>query len=112
MYSDPLAPVMMGRLSGNIEVIALEASHRSAMIELAAANIPQGQKSGYIAAAIDRRIAAAAIIGGIHGWPSTVFGGTVADAFHVVIRSLRGFAFSDTRALRNRTGDKRESSWT
>jgi AcrR family transcriptional regulator len=65
MYSDRLAPVMMGRLSGSIEVIALEASHRSAMVELAAANIAEGQKSGYIAAAIDRQIAAAAIIGGI-----------------------------------------------
>ena len=65
MYSDPLAPVMMGRLSGSIEVIAMEASHRSAMIELAAANIAEGQRSGYIAAAIDRQIAAAAIIGGI-----------------------------------------------
>jgi AcrR family transcriptional regulator len=65
MYADPLAPIIIARLSGSAEVIALEASHRSAMVDLAARNIAAAQKDGQIASSINSRIAAAAIIGGI-----------------------------------------------
>jgi len=65
MYADALAPIIVGRLGGNSEVVSLEASHRSALVQLAARNIADGQKRGQIDKKIDPTIAAAAIIGGI-----------------------------------------------
>lgn len=65
MYDDPLAPVLMGRLAGSAEAMAVEGARRRAMVELAAHNIAHGQRMGFIAAAIDPVIAGAAIIGGI-----------------------------------------------
>lgn len=65
MYADPLAPIIVGRLGGSAEVVALEAAHRAAMVEQASRNISEGQKAGQIDRTIDATIAAAAIIGGI-----------------------------------------------
>ena len=66
LYSDPVAPVMMGKLGGSAEVTAIDSGRRAAMVEMAAENISQGQRHGFIAADIDAKIAAAAIIGGIN----------------------------------------------
>ncbi len=49
LYSDPVTPVMMGKLSSSAEVIAIDTGRRAAMVEMAA-----------------RNVAAAAIIGGIN----------------------------------------------
>lgn len=65
MYADPAAPIIMGRLSGNVALIAEEAMRREAMVKLAARNVADGQWSGHIDAGIDPAIAGAAIIGGI-----------------------------------------------
>jgi AcrR family transcriptional regulator len=66
LYSDPVAPVMMGKLGGSAEVTAIDSGRRAAMVEMAAGNIAQGQRRGFIAADIDAKVAAAAIIGGIN----------------------------------------------
>ena len=66
LYSDPVAPVMMGKLGGSAEVTAIDSGRRAAMVEMAAENISQGQRHGFIAADIDAKVAAAAIIGGIN----------------------------------------------
>ena len=66
LYSDPVAPVMMGKLGGSAEVTAIDSGRRAAMVEMAARNIAQGQRRGFIAADIDAKVAAAAIIGGIN----------------------------------------------
>lgn len=65
LYTDPLAPVVLGRLGRAPEVAAVEAGRQRAMIELAAHNIENGQRSGEIAAEVDPLIAGAAILGGI-----------------------------------------------
>jgi hypothetical protein len=47
-------------------VNAIDTGRRAAMVDMAARNIAQGQRRGFIAADIDAKIAAAAIIGGIN----------------------------------------------
>jgi len=66
MYADPVAPVMMGKLSSSAEVIAIDTGRRSAVVEMAARNVAQGQRRGFIAADIDPDVAGAAIIGGVN----------------------------------------------
>ncbi len=66
LYSDPVTPVMMGKLSSSAEVIAIDTGRRAAVVEMAALNVAQGQRRGFIAADIDPNVAAAAIIGGIN----------------------------------------------
>ena len=66
LYSDPVAPVMMGKLGSSAEVNAIDTGRRAAMVEMAARNIAQGQRHGFIAADIDPKVAAAAIVGGIN----------------------------------------------
>ncbi len=66
MYGDPVAAVMMGKLSSNSEVIAIVSGRRSAVIEMAARNVAEGQRRGFIAAEIDPNIAGAAIVGAVN----------------------------------------------
>jgi hypothetical protein len=56
----------MGKLSSSAEVIAIDTGRRAQMIELAARNIANGQKQGYISRQIDPVVAGAAIVGGIN----------------------------------------------
>jgi AcrR family transcriptional regulator len=65
LFSDRMAPIVLGRLSGNAQVVAMEASRRDAIIELAERNIRRGQERGEIDPGIDPGIAAAAINGGL-----------------------------------------------
>lgn len=65
LFSDPLATVMLGRLSGSPDVIAAEAERRNAIVALAVVNISKGQERGDIPPDIDPEIAAAAINGGL-----------------------------------------------
>jgi AcrR family transcriptional regulator len=55
LYADPATHLIMGKLRGSAEVI-----------ELAARNIANGQKQGYISRQIDPVFAGAAIVGGIN----------------------------------------------
>jgi len=66
LYSDPVAPVMLGKLGSSAEVNAIDTGRRAAMVEMAARNIAQGQRRGFVAADIDPKVAAAAIVGGIN----------------------------------------------
>ena len=66
LYADPVAPVVMGKLSSSAAVIAIDTGRRSAVAEMAARNIAQGQRNGFIAAAIDPGVAGAAIVGGVN----------------------------------------------
>jgi AcrR family transcriptional regulator len=65
LYSDPVAAVMTGKLSSSAEVTAIDTGRRKAMVEMAARNIAQGQRRGFVAADVDPNVAAAAIVGGI-----------------------------------------------
>jgi AcrR family transcriptional regulator len=66
LYADPVAPVVMGKLSSRAAVIAIDTGRRSAVAEMAARNIAQGQRNGFIATAIDPVVAGAAIVGGVN----------------------------------------------
>ena len=66
LYADPVAPVVMGKLSSSAAVIAVDTGHRTAVAEMAARNIAQGQRNGFIAADIDPIVAGAAIVGGVN----------------------------------------------
>lgn len=65
LYHDPVAPIMLGKLSGSAEVVAAEAARRESMIEMAAFNLSRAQESGDIPADINPGIAAATIVGGV-----------------------------------------------
>jgi AcrR family transcriptional regulator len=65
LFSDPLAELMLGRLGGNADVLAVETKRRAASIALGTLNIRKGQQRGEIDPAIDAAIASAAIAGGV-----------------------------------------------
>ncbi len=65
LFSDPLAPAILGSLRGDAEIAAVETARRSVIIELAAENIRRGQSRGEINPEIDPEIAAAIINGGL-----------------------------------------------
>lgn len=91
MYADPLAPIIVGRLGGSAEVVALEAAHRAAMVEQASRNISEGQKAGQIDKTIDAAIAAAAIIGGIRQAVATALASKKPPAREKLVRQLWSF---------------------
>lgn len=66
LYADPFTHLMMGKLNSSAEVIAIDTGRRAQRIEVAAHNIANGQRQGYISARIDPIVAGAAIIGGIN----------------------------------------------
>jgi AcrR family transcriptional regulator len=66
LYADPFTHLMMGKLNSSAEVIAIDTGRRAQRIEMAARNIANGQKQGYISARIDPVVAGAAIVGGIN----------------------------------------------
>ncbi|MCK0071049.1 TetR/AcrR family transcriptional regulator [Kordiimonas laminariae] len=65
LYTSPLAPIMLANLGSSPEVLAVEAKRTRATVELAKANIADGQRKGYLREDINREVAAGAIIGGI-----------------------------------------------
>jgi AcrR family transcriptional regulator len=66
LYADPATHLIMGKLRSSAEVIAIDTGRRAQTIELAARNIANGQKQGYISRKIDPGVAGAAIVGGIN----------------------------------------------
>lgn len=64
-YAEPLAPVVLGRLSREPEVAAVEARWIAREIELAAHNLRRGQANGEIPADLDPGLAGAMVLGGI-----------------------------------------------
>ena len=66
LYADPATHLIVGKLASSAEAIAIDAGRRAQTIELAARNIADGQKQGFISREIDPDVAGAAIIGGIN----------------------------------------------
>lgn len=63
LYSDPLAPIILGKMSSSGEAAGVEARLRAEMIELSGRNIADGIKRGFIPSHVNARIAGAAITG-------------------------------------------------
>ena len=66
LYADPATHLIMGKLASSAEVIAIDTGQRARTIELAARNIADGQKQGFISHEIDPDVAGAAIVGGVN----------------------------------------------
>lgn len=64
-YAEPLAPVILARLSREPEVAAVEARRIARHVELAARNVAQAQGRGEIPRSLDASLLAAMIIGGL-----------------------------------------------
>jgi len=65
LYGEPLAPIVLGKMSRTVQVAGVEATRQDRLIGLARRNIEGGQRSGEIPETIDAGIATAAIIGAI-----------------------------------------------
>lgn len=64
-YAEPLAPVILARLSREPEVAAVEARRIARHIEMAARNVARAQGRGEIPRSLDAQLMAAMIIGGL-----------------------------------------------
>jgi AcrR family transcriptional regulator len=73
LYSEPLAPIVLGKMGRTVQVAGVEATRQDQLIGLARRNIETGQRSGEIPGTIDAGIAAAAIIGAIRQAASHAF---------------------------------------
>lgn len=73
LFSEPLAPIVLGKMGRTVQVAGVETTRQDQLIGLARRNIETGQRSGEIPKAIDAGIAAAAIIGAIRQAASHAF---------------------------------------
>src|SRR3712207_6479460 len=64
-YDDPLAPIILARMSRDPEVAAVEARHLRVQVARGTQNVVRGQRDGEIPDDIDAGIAAALIRGGV-----------------------------------------------
>ncbi|MEU0388440.1 TetR/AcrR family transcriptional regulator [Streptomyces chartreusis] len=71
LYSEPLAPVVLGRPVGDAEVAAANAQQLHALIELGAHNIAHAQHTGELPTDRDPELLAAATLGGTNLLVST-----------------------------------------
>ncbi len=63
LYGDPLAPIILGKMTSTAQAAAMEASSQAEMIELSGRNIQNGIERGFIPRHINASIAGAAITG-------------------------------------------------
>jgi len=64
-YREPLAPLVLGRLSAEPEVAAVEKAHFERQVRRGARNIAQGQETGAIPARHDPSLLVAMVLGGV-----------------------------------------------
>lgn len=65
LYSDPLAPIVMGKLNGTPQVAAVELTGNAEVMELSIRNIQNGIDRGYIASHINPHVSGPAIMGAV-----------------------------------------------
>lgn len=65
LYSDPLAPIVMGKLNGTPQAAAVELVGNAEVMELAVRNIQNGIQRGYIDARINPHVSGPAIMGAV-----------------------------------------------
>jgi len=65
LYEEPLAPAVFGLMGRSAEVAKMEMERQAAISALAALNVEQGQRQGFIPKDVDARIAGAAMMGGL-----------------------------------------------
>jgi len=65
-YDDPLAPIVLTRLSLDAQAALVRAARVAHYVDTAAANIRRGQRDGEIPAQLDPELTGAVLIGGLH----------------------------------------------
>lgn len=65
LYSDPLAPIVMGKLNGTPQATAVELVGNAEVMELAVRNIQNGIEQGYIDPRINAHVSGPAIMGAV-----------------------------------------------
>lgn len=90
-YRDPLAPVVVGLLSGDRDAVVALQARVERQVSAAARNIIRGQKEGSIGANLDPRLRAAMVMGGIHRTLLTALASSPKPAPEHVTRELSHF---------------------
>ncbi|WOI52888.1 TetR/AcrR family transcriptional regulator [Parvularcula sp. LCG005] len=63
LYGEPLAPIMLSKLSGNGEVLNIDRQRGETLMALVAELIREGQESKHLSADLDTNLAAALMVG-------------------------------------------------
>lgn len=66
LYRDPLAPVLLGPVGGDVDPSGLAAQRLHAAIRQGARNIARGQRDGDLPGGRDPELLVAAVLGGVH----------------------------------------------
>lgn len=88
LYTDPLAPMVLGGLVGDAEVAAANTRHLHLLIELGARNIGRAQRDGELPADRDPELLAAVTLGGTNAMLSVALTRTPRPPAEEIISEL------------------------
>ncbi|MEH0421408.1 TetR/AcrR family transcriptional regulator [Streptomyces sp. B21-083] len=91
LYAEPLAPVLLGGLTGDAEVATANTRQLHTLIELGARNMAHAQHAGELPAARDPEFLAAATLGGTHAVISTALTRTPRPPSEDLVAQLWAF---------------------
>jgi len=108
-YREPLAPLMLGRLSAEPEVAAIEKAHFERQVRRGARNIAQGQERGAIPSRHDPSLLVAMVLGGVRAGVMTALARKPRPDAAVLTREIWSFVESATH-LEARTEEERHAT--
>lgn len=91
LYADPLAPLVLGGLVGDAEVVAANTRHLNLLIELGARNIAQAQSACELPSDRDPEFLAAATLGGTNAIVSAALSRTPRPHAEDIVTELWTF---------------------
>ncbi|GHG88313.1 hypothetical protein [Streptomyces lanatus] len=91
LYAEPLAPVLLGGLTGDAEVAAANTRQLHTLIELGARNMAHAQHAGELPADRHPEFLAAATLGGTHAVISTALTRTPRPPSEDLVAQLWAF---------------------
>ena len=106
-YREPLAPLILGRLSAEPEVAAVEKAHFERQVRRGARNIAQGQDSGAIPSRHDPSLLVAMVLGGVRAGVMTALARAPRPDAAALTREIWNFVESATH-LRDRPRAREE----
>jgi AcrR family transcriptional regulator len=87
-YADPLAPFVLGGMTGDAEVAAANTRHLHQLIELGGRNIANAQRAGELPADRDPEFLAAATLGGVNAVLAVALTRTPRPSIETVVTQL------------------------
>lgn len=94
LYAEPLAPVALGGVTGDAEVVAANARMLHRLVEHGSRNIAGGQRCGELPGDRDPELLAAAVLGGTHALVSVALARSPRPPAAVVVDQLWAFVRS------------------